>query len=222
MSAIDKKELKRIRMMRYFIDAAIKIIDEEGIDNLTIRKVADMAGYNSATIYNYFENLDHLVSYAAVSYLKDYYLTLDEYISEGKDSYERFILVWRKFCIHSFKRPKIYKTIFFANTKQTFAEIFNDYFRIYPLDFGKHDNYTLPMLKERDIYARNKAILIPMVEDGILDGELVEELNDLVLIIYRGVLAKLIDCIDCEDVDMENEVEKTVGYINKILDSYIK
>lgn len=224
MNAIDKKEIKRKRMMGYFIDAAISIIDEEGIENLTIRKVADMAGYNSATIYNYFENLDHLVCYAAISYLKEYYLSLDEYVSEAKDSYERFILIWRKFCIHSFKKPKIYKTIFFARTKQTFAEIFNDYFDIFPLNFGEHTIYTLPMLKEKDIYARNKTIIMPMVQDGILELEFVDELNDLVILIYRGAMGELIDNIEYEDVkvDLDAEVEKTVKYIKKVVDSYIK
>jgi AcrR family transcriptional regulator len=221
MSAIDKKEIKRKRMMGYFIDSAINIIDEEGIDNLTIRKVADMAGYNSATIYNYFENLDHLVSYAAISYLKEYYLTLDDYIKQGKDSYERFILVWKKFCIHSFKNPKIYKTIFFARTKQTFAEIFNDYFNIYPHNFGEHDQYTLPMLEEKDIYARNMTILVPMVEDKIIMEEDVEDINEVVILVYRGALARLIDKMEYEEINRYEEVDKTIRYIKRIIDSYI-
>ncbi len=47
--------------MTYFIDATNEIIENEGIESVTIRKVANLAGYNSATIYNYFENLDHLI-----------------------------------------------------------------------------------------------------------------------------------------------------------------
>ena len=220
MNAIDKKEIKRKRMMGYFIDAAINIIDEDGIENLTIRKVADMAGYNSATLYNYFENLDHLVCYAAISYLKDYYLTVDEYIKQGSTSCERFVLVWKKFCIHSFKNPKIYKTIFFTRTKQTFAEIFNDYFDIYPHNFGEHNQYTLSMLTKKDIYERNKAILIPMVDDKIIDIKDVDEINDMVILLYRGALARLIDRLEYEEIDENEEVEKTTGYVKRILEAY--
>lgn len=58
-----KRQLQKKRMMHYFIDAAVQIIDEEGIDGVSIRKVADIAGYNSATLYNYFDDLPHLVSW---------------------------------------------------------------------------------------------------------------------------------------------------------------
>jgi len=47
--------IKKRRVMTYFIEAANEIIKEEGINGITIRKVADKAGFNSATIYNYFE-----------------------------------------------------------------------------------------------------------------------------------------------------------------------
>ena len=222
MNSIDKREIRRKRMMGYFIDATVGIIDEEGIENLTIRKVADVAGFNSATIYNYFENLDHLICYAAISYLKEYYLSLDEYVGEDKGSYKRFFIIWKKFCIHSFKKPTVYKTIFFTNTKQTFAEISKDYFKIFPLDFGEHNTYTYSMLKENEIYARNKAILMPMVRDGILEFESVDELNDLVIRIYRASLSKVIDGIEYQDVDIDEEVIKTKAYIKKVVDLYIK
>ncbi len=50
-------ELKRKRIMNFFLDAAEKIIKKDGFDSLSIRNVSDEAGYNSATLYNYFENL---------------------------------------------------------------------------------------------------------------------------------------------------------------------
>ena len=58
-------------MMSYFIIAAQQIIQEEGIKAVTIRKVAALAGYNSATIYNYFENLENLLFFASMKYLRD-------------------------------------------------------------------------------------------------------------------------------------------------------
>lgn len=55
------KEIYKNKVMNQFINAAVELIDENGIENVTIRGVAAKAGYNSATIYNYFENLDHLI-----------------------------------------------------------------------------------------------------------------------------------------------------------------
>lgn len=56
--------LKRKRIMIYFIEAAEKLIRQNGIENLSIRKIATEAGYNSATIYNYFNDLEQLTMFA--------------------------------------------------------------------------------------------------------------------------------------------------------------
>ena len=45
------KELQKKRILMYFIEAAQNIMENEGIENITLRKVADMAGYNSSTLY---------------------------------------------------------------------------------------------------------------------------------------------------------------------------
>ena len=46
----DKKYLQKKRIIKYFIDAVKQIQEEEGLQSVTIRKVADIAGYNSATL----------------------------------------------------------------------------------------------------------------------------------------------------------------------------
>ena len=43
--------------MSYFINATIELMEKEGIENLTIRKVAEQAKYNSATLYHYFSKI---------------------------------------------------------------------------------------------------------------------------------------------------------------------
>ena len=61
-----KVSKQKYRTMRYFIDATKEIAAVEGIDKLTIRNIADRAGYNSATIYNYFESKTELLQYLIV------------------------------------------------------------------------------------------------------------------------------------------------------------
>ena len=50
---MDKLDIKKRRVMMYFIEATQDLILNEGIENLSIKKIADKAGYNTATIYNY-------------------------------------------------------------------------------------------------------------------------------------------------------------------------
>ena len=60
MQQKDRKQMYRQQTMGYFINAALEIIEEEGIDSLSIRKTAEKAGYNSATLYHYFSDFEEL------------------------------------------------------------------------------------------------------------------------------------------------------------------
>lgn len=57
---MDRKQAKKERTRRYFLDAAKAIIKEEGIDRLTTKKIGDKAAYSYASIYNYFDNFNEL------------------------------------------------------------------------------------------------------------------------------------------------------------------
>ena len=69
--------LRQKRNMVYFVEATEKILKEEGIPGVTIRRIAAEAGYNSATLYNYFQDLDELILFGSVCFLRDYLLDLD-------------------------------------------------------------------------------------------------------------------------------------------------
>lgn len=58
---MERKEIKKERTKRYFLDAAKEIIRAEGVGNLTTKKIAEKAAYSYASIYNYFENFNDLV-----------------------------------------------------------------------------------------------------------------------------------------------------------------
>lgn len=57
----DKHDLKAQRARGYFLEAAKQIISSEGVESVSARKIADIAGYSYATIYNYFKDIDELL-----------------------------------------------------------------------------------------------------------------------------------------------------------------
>lgn len=67
----DKKNLKTNRMKTYFVSAAKTIIAEQGVENLSVRSVAENAGYSYATIYNYYKDLDSLLWDVKKSFTED-------------------------------------------------------------------------------------------------------------------------------------------------------
>ena len=82
--------IRQKRNMVYFVEAAEKILKEEGIPGVSIRRIAAEAGYNSATLYNYFQDLDELILFGSVCFLRDYLLRLTRKISPEMDSMERY------------------------------------------------------------------------------------------------------------------------------------
>ncbi|MBS4535646.1 TetR/AcrR family transcriptional regulator [Clostridium sp. D2Q-14] len=108
---MNKKEIQRQRIMNYFIKAAKKIILEEGIKNVTVRKVADIAGYSYATIYNYFKDLDTLILYCINDFLEDCY----EYVQTQKhpnNDIDKIKSLINSYIEYFLKYPQSFQVIF--------------------------------------------------------------------------------------------------------------
>lgn len=55
--------MQQQRMKGYFIQATKEIIKGEGLKSISVRNIADKAGYSYATLYNYFKDLNELLFY---------------------------------------------------------------------------------------------------------------------------------------------------------------
>lgn len=214
-----KKEIQRLRKMKYFIDAAEEIIENEGIDKITIRKVADVAGYNSATLYNYFESLDHLLFYTYMRYLKDYAYRLQTDLKQDENAVDQFLSIWRLFASESMKHPSIFYTLFFTEFSNDFNHAVKEYYSIYPENLGTPPEEVMPMLMERNIYERDYRALELCAKKGFLRYEDLREINEIIMLMYQGILVRLKDQKDYFDPD--EATEKLIKYINVVLNNYI-
>lgn len=217
---MNNKELQRKRMLTYFIEAAKKIIEEEGLEAVTIRKVADLAGYNSATLYNYFENLNHLIFFASMKYLNEYAESLLNFTINSKDSLERYLNVWKCFCYHSFNRPEIYYNIFFGEFSSSKLDVsIRTYYSIFPEELSEEARRVFPMLLEDDFNIRDLAYLMPAVSEGLIEEDHVEEISEMCILVYEGMLSRMLK--NPRPYNIEDAVDKTMKYINKTIQYYI-
>lgn len=215
-----KLSLKKSRILKFFIDATAEIIQEEGIEGITIRKIAERSGYNSATIYNYFENLDHLIFLAALRFIKPYATNVAEYAKKGNNSLEKNILIWEYFCIHSFNNPEIYNAIFFAKLSNPLDDYIADYYELYPDELVRDDSNVSKMLNKQNIYERAHIILEYCVEEGFLDDKSLDPLNEMILFIYKGILLQILNKELDEPIDMT--VARAVNYIKICYNGFLK
>ena len=160
------KNLQKKNMMLKFINAAEEIIEESGFNGVKIRDVAKKAGFNSATLYNYFENLDHLLFYTAMRSLKDYALALRTYLVDAKNAMDMFLKVWECFCDFAYDKPEIYNAIFFPNLDKHFEHYVDEYYKFFPEDLVKFDENITTMLLKSDIKERGKTTVSLCVEEG--------------------------------------------------------
>lgn len=63
MTIQDRKERERDEKRELILSAANQIVAEEGIDNLSVRKIARKIEYSPAIIYHYFKDKDDIVNH---------------------------------------------------------------------------------------------------------------------------------------------------------------
>lgn len=182
--------IKRKRIMVYFIEATEKLIREEGIDALSIRKIASEAGYNSATLYNYFEDLEHLVLFASVRYLREYVVGLQETVRPDMNALEIYRAIYLKFSETSFASPEIFYNMFFGRYSRKLNEVLKQYYELFPAELGEHTGFVRSMLLQGNIYSRDLISLDSLVEGGFVREENREAVAQIMVRTHQSFIAE--------------------------------
>ena len=194
MDKDERENIKRSRMMKYFIDAANKIIKKKGIDAVNIRDTANLAGYSSATLYNYFDNLTHLVFLATFNQLEEYNKALAICIAKCKNSIEVYMRICRCFCDFAYEKPEIYEILFFSHNDGKFDNYIEQYYKLFPnKDYKNLPNFLGKMFKSNDIHARSLFMLENCIKDGYLDKLNIDDFNDICLRFNKTILQDVRD-----------------------------
>ncbi|KXS41065.1 MULTISPECIES: TetR/AcrR family transcriptional regulator [unclassified Candidatus Frackibacter] len=220
MVKVNKEDIKKMRTLRLFIDATAQIIEQKGIEGVTIREVAKITGYNSATIYNYFDNCNELISFAAMKFISDYVQAIPEYIAEADSPLEKFLAVWQCFCEYCFDDPQLYYAIFTADIGDKPENLIKDYYSLFPDDLGDPPQDLVPMLMESDFSKRCEILIEPCVKTGYFTKEQAEEINELIRLIYQGMLSLMIN--NRIDYSTEKAVERTMKHIRMVVNERAK
>lgn len=181
-TANDKKDYKRQRIKGYFLEAAKEIIINEGVENVSVRKVADIAGYSYATIYNYFRDVNELLWEVKGVMINDLIEVIQKKMQKAVYDTAGIKSLFRAYTAYYFENPNVFKFFYLhsinrpnAGTDDGVAEadfgaMWTETFKGFVLD-GK--------LQERDIEVVAKIFIYTM--HGLLtlsfsnNGDLTEE-----------------------------------------------
>ena len=111
---MSNKEIQEKRMKGYFIESAKEIIKGEGIRSVSVRNIAERAGYSFATLYNYFTDVKELL-----------YFCIEDFIDES----HQFVKSARHPEAHGIERIK--------SISKAYSNYFVQYTGIYDLMFNE-------------------------------------------------------------------------------------
>ena len=206
---------QRNQIFACFINAASELMENEGMESLTLRRVAKRAGYNSATLYNYFKDLDHLTVYASMKYFEDYNRNLARYLADEQDAFQRFLFMWRFFCASAFRHPHAYYNLFYGKYSGELTEIIHAYYEVFPEELGELDDSVLEMLTCGSLVERNWQMLQPVLEGASLSLEERESMTEIILYCFKELLTQKIQMGDA--LDNQTLIERQLSYIHVIL-----
>lgn len=214
----NNKLIQQQRVIECFVKSAEKIISEEGIEKLSTRKVAKGAGYNVATLYNYFKNFNHLIIFISVKHLDKYIDDMDNYINDSMSHYDIYVESWRCFLKHSFINPRSFYLMFFSDfSNKILAESIEKYRQIYPGSLSSKSENLKLLLTIANLGERNAKITKLLKEEySFLSDEDTQEISEITLMFYQSALYNYLNKQNHEDFN----IEKLIKYIKKVLLGY--
>ena len=109
---MERKKIQEQRMKGYFIEATKEILKGEGLKCVSVRNIADKAGYSYATLYNYFKDVKELI----FECVKDFQDECEELVKNetkkcprGKDKIKAIIKSYMKYFV---QYPGIFELFF--------------------------------------------------------------------------------------------------------------
>lgn len=208
--------VRRKRIMIYFVEATRKLIQTEGVDGLSIRKIAAEAGYNSATIYHYFQDLEHLTLFGSVCYLREYILDLSRSLTEDMSALQRFRTVYRCFNQAAFQNPDIFHNLFFGRHSHMLGEVLHTYYyELFPEELDGISPSMRQMLVSGTMFERDRVMMQAMVDEGFVAPEKANITQELIIAVHQSFIYEA--CIQGDQLDVTKHIEKFEAMADHLL-----
>lgn len=109
---IKNKELQDSRMRGYFIEATRNLLKSEGLKSVSVRSVAEQAGYSFATIYNYFRDIKELVFLCVEDFQNECRAHAETRVKPGSGSIEKIIEATTGYAEYFTEYPGIFELFY--------------------------------------------------------------------------------------------------------------
>ena len=213
MNVIEKKK----KVMTSFIEATEDLMKEDDIDEISIRKIAKRAGYNSATLYYYFEDLEHLILFASIRYLREYTSALAKNIKKDMTTMEKYRTVYETFNHYAFRSPVIFHNMFFGKYSPMLLEVIKEYYDIFPDDLEGHDELLRGLLTQGNMYSRDKQMVDQLVSEGTIEDKKSDITLKIIISVHESYVYEAM--IQGDKLDLDSHEKSFLEIFDYLLDN---
>jgi len=121
------KITKKDRILKVFIEAAKNQILTQGIENVSVRRVAEETGYSYATIYNYFKDLNALLWDVKKEMIQDLIQWMTLSSPDMKLDLDGIKQVFHSYVKYYYDNPNVFKFFYFYTVVPTSDSIENTF-----------------------------------------------------------------------------------------------
>lgn len=210
-----RKELQRARAWRYFLDATWDLIQIKGLNKITVREIADRAGYTTSSVYNYFKELSHVKFFAVMRATNPYVKDLPKYLEKGDNIIDKWLYAWECFAKHSYELPDIYFLLYVENLGTIPENLIETYYSIYEHEHVGLSDKVASIMKQHNISLRSSLYIQGAVEEGYIAEEDVEFLAETTMLIWTGMLTNYLNLRN--KYSKEEVTKRTMNYVKKTI-----
>lgn len=199
-----------------YIQKTREIIDKEGVEAISIRRIAREMGCSSASLYRHFDNLTELIYFAEMHTLTGFIERLNEAEKKWDNIWDYYVGIWDCYSREAFRHPLAYNLLFlqFDNAKLNIS--FKEYYQMFPEAFENANQFFMEMLETSDFMGRDFQICKKCVAEGVLDYDDAVRLNRQACLLYEGYFKYVFDHKIPEE-EIDTYVEKFVDDIDWII-----
>lgn len=109
---MDNKQIQEQRMRGYFLESAKSLLKGEGLKSISVRNVANHAGYSYATLYNYFKDLNELIFYCVEDFQKEAAEFIERKTATVPDGREKIKAIAKAYTEYFIEYPGVFELFF--------------------------------------------------------------------------------------------------------------
>ena len=195
-----KDNSKRENLIQ-FIKVTQKLLDEDGLKYLSIRKIATASGFHNSTIYFYFQDLDELIMLASISRFQKYS--------------EKFYAIWDCFAESALKYSCIFHNFFFGKHSDNLPDFLNIYYDLFPEERNKFSSDIEAMYFGKNYTERCRKILIPLIDDPRtrVTEKTLDIITDITVSLTKDLLEKKCNHPELCSEDLQKRMSEILHFV---------